>query len=103
MKSDEMRAVLDRWKASGLSLHAFGKREGVGYAKLIYWRRKFGEQGELPEDEGFALVQVIADAEREPESSDPVNVWLANGVSFEVPPGLDSSEFERIVRVLSSC
>jgi hypothetical protein len=103
MKSVEMRGVLKDWKASGLSLHAFGKREGVGYAKLIYWRRKFDERREPKTEERFAPVRVVPDAAPEPGSSDPVNVWLPNGVSFEVPPGLCSSDLERIVRVLSSC
>ena len=30
-------------------------------------------------------------------------VWLANGVSLEVPAGLDEGELQRLVGVLSGC
>ena len=42
-RAEEMRAALGRWKKSGLSLHAFAKREETSYSKLQYWRRSSGE------------------------------------------------------------
>ncbi|MCP3919677.1 MAG: hypothetical protein GY711_29440 [bacterium] len=42
-RAEEMRELFARWRESGQSLMAFGKAEGVSYAKLLYWRRKFGE------------------------------------------------------------
>ncbi len=36
-RAEEMRAALGRWKKSGLSLHAFAKREETSYSKLQYW------------------------------------------------------------------
>jgi hypothetical protein len=42
-RAEEMRELFARWKCSGQSLLAFGKAEGVGYAKLLYWRKKLGD------------------------------------------------------------
>jgi hypothetical protein len=35
-----MVEVFARWIDLGLSLRAFGEREGVWYSKLQYWQRK---------------------------------------------------------------
>lgn len=103
MKSDEMRAMFERWDASGLSLRAFGKREGIAYAKLLYWRRKFREESESGAVADLAPVRVVPDAVPEQAKAQLVGVWLPNGVSLEVPLGLDGAELERLMRVLSSC
>ena len=50
-----MRELFARWRDSGLSLMAFGKREGVAYSKLLYWRKKFA--GEPTE---FIPVEVVS-------------------------------------------
>ncbi len=44
MKKDvaaEMVHVFAKWKESGQSLQKFGASEGIGYAKLQYWKRRF--------------------------------------------------------------
>jgi hypothetical protein len=58
MKADEMSAVLARWKSSGQSLRSFGQREGIGYSKLIYWRRRLQEKA--PRSEKIELARVHA-------------------------------------------
>ncbi len=102
MKSEEMRGVFDRWRASGLSLLAFGKREEIGYSRLLYWRRKFKEEG-ASRDRLVDPVRVVPDPVPPEVAPEVVSVWLPNGVSLEVPLGLDGGELERLVQALSSC
>lgn len=33
-------AILDSWRAGGLSLRAFSRDNGIGYQRLLAWRRK---------------------------------------------------------------
>ena len=99
---EKMTAVLARWKESGESLRAFGKREGVSYSKLIYWRRRLEEKPRGPEKVELATVKVVAD---EPASAkpDPIGVWLPNGIALEIPPGVPSADLARVVETLSGC
>ena len=41
-REDEMRAVFARFEQSGMTLKAFGEREGISYTSLQYWRRMLG-------------------------------------------------------------
>ena len=106
-RADEMRAVFARFEESGLTLKAFGEREGISYTTLQYWRRKLRDASSPSRDTkksepvAFAPVRVIPDAAPAPRSS--YEVWLSNGVSLEVPPGFDGEDLRRLVDVLATC
>ena len=97
-KRAAMREVLATWKSSGLSLKAFGEREGIAYAKLLYWKKQ------LTPAPAFAPLEIV-DARPEPTAppAGVVSIWLANGISLEVPSTVTESDLARMVRVLSSC
>jgi len=104
-RAEEMRELFDRWARSGKSLMAFGRQEGVSYAKLLYWRRKFGDEavstaGAAPK---FVAVKVVAD--QQPQHADPgkFEVWLSNGIGIDVPSGFDEAELRRLVGAIQSC
>ena len=96
-----MRELIARWRESGLSLMAFGKREQVSYAKLLYWRRKFDGEKRRADEPQLVPVEVIADQPAPAPSK--IDVWLSNGVAFEVPTGFDEAELRRLIGVLQSC
>lgn len=111
-RKKEMREVFARWQASGQSLRAFSRREGIAYAKLMYWRRKLRQEetpaakgrGKLAAAEHGALVPVRIVRDQ------PANVegaWFeirtANGHALRVPPGCDEGELRRLVLVLATC
>jgi hypothetical protein len=103
----EMRALLGRREESGLSLLAFAKREKLSYAKLLYWDRKFRglevKRRKSAPKVDLMPVRVVPDAVSAEEPRAFLGVWLANGVSLEIPPGFDPVELERLVSVLSTC
>ena len=102
---EEMRELFAAWKESGKSLMAFGKQEGVSYAKLLYWRRKFERETGAAQGEAVELVpvEVIADGQLRESQPKKLEVWLANGVALDVPVGFDGDELRRLVDVLGSC
>ena len=109
-RADEMRAVFGRFEESGLSLKAFGEREGIPYTTLVYWRRKFsGKEGRKKTSRPAAApaamtpVRIVPDATTVHSRSDRFEVWLSNGVSLEVPSGFDELELRRLVGILSTC
>lgn len=101
-RAEEMRELFARWKRSGESLMAFGKREGVSYSKLLYWRRKFEGSARDGKPE-LVRVNVVADSVPSTVPREKFEVWLANGVALEVSCGFDEGELRRLVGVLQSC
>jgi hypothetical protein len=97
----EMVEVFERWKASGLSLRAFGKREEVSYSKLQYWQRKFRDAEPEPQKAELAPIRVVS-GEADPDAQ-VFEVCLANGVGLGVPVGFDEGELQRLIGVLSAC
>ena len=100
MRSEEMRATLSGWKESGLSLRAFGIREGVSYSKLVYWRRRLEPVKQKVE---LAPVRVLPAPEPPAAKSETIAIWLPNGVSLDVPPGASHEGLGRLVEILSQC
>ena len=107
-RANEMRELFARWRSSGQSLMAFGKQEGVSYAKLLYWRRKL--EGESRQAAALAEkpielmpVEVVTAPSPELAVSPKFEVWLANGLSVDLAPGFDEKELRRLIGVLQSC
>lgn len=109
----EMESVLGRWESSGLSLRRFGEREGIAYAKLLYWKKKLrgggrdqekGQgRGTTPSSAELVPVEVVADATSVPTDSSSYSIWLGNGIGVDVPLGFDEAEVRRLVALLCSC
>ncbi len=106
-RAEEMRELFVRWKKSDLSLAAFGKLEGVAYAKLLYWRRKLGDDAARRKAPSKAAASVLlAPVKVVPDPvpcAEKFEVWLTNGLSLDVAHGFDESELRRLVGVLLSC
>ena len=109
-RADEMREFFARWKDSGQSLKAFGKAEGVGYQKLMYWRGRLGDDARREPTKKtsaaaleFAPVHIVPDKPSAESRSPKFQVNLANGVSLGVEHGFDEHELRRLLGVLRTC
>ena len=97
-KRAAMRELFATWKSSGLSLKAFGERQGIAYAKLLYWKKR------LSDKPSFAPVRIVeAKAAAIDAPAEVVSIWLANGIALEVPSTMAESDLSRMVRVLATC
>ena len=109
-RDEEMRELFARWKRSGQSLLAFGKAEGVGYAKLLYWRKKLGDDARKATPPKRAAVsselvpvRVVPDPSQVQPAPGKFEVWFTNGTSLDVPAGFDEDELRRLLGVLLAC
>lgn len=105
----EMRKLLEDWRRSGLSLREFGRRKGLGYAKLVYWRRKLRlkrQRSEVADGAQVAdrwlPVRVIPSSVGA-DGTAAYEVRLANGLRVGVAAGFDAGELSRLMQVLASC
>jgi len=99
-REKEMRQWLGRWKRSGASLKVFGKRHGIAYSTLQYWRgrlKRAGKKG-LPK---FIPVGVV-EGER-PEAGKDFSIRLRNGFWIEVPSGYERQSLQSLLEDVSRC
>lgn len=101
--SDEERQwVLEEFRASGLSLAAFCRREGLCYATVGAWHRRerFGDNAEGTGT--VTLVELRSDSESTKEAGTEavIDVVLADGTRVCFSGGIDVSELARFCREL---
>lgn len=111
-RTEEMRELYSRWRRSGQSLRAFSRREGIAYAKLMYWHRKLRDSVEITpkpatrrsqESGEFVAVRVVTAPGRPDASPEWFEIRMASGHALRVPPGCDEIELRRLVAVLAAC
>jgi transposase-like protein len=105
---DEKQRLLDAWTKSGLSAHAFERREGLKKSCLWRWKRTVGEQAVSSEAKPrpaitFAPVHVA-------KSSPPITVvservqaevLLGRELRVRVFEGADVVQVSRLIQVLA--
>jgi len=86
--ADEAREVLERWRASGESVRAYGRDHGIDPQRLFYWRRKLGngaKRGPKRSERAIArLVPAVMRLEGATGEERAVVVRLPSGVIVEV-------------------
>jgi len=111
----EIRAVVERWERSGLTLTRFAEREGLSRKTLSKWRRRLGigddrvRRGRPPSDPLGKLRTSPAPLFTEVSPSllrlqAPVfEVVLRSGVTVRVPERFAADALRRLVQVLGEC
>ena len=115
----EMRAVLERWEGSGLSLSRFADREGVARKTLYRWRQRLGIGGDHLRAgrrgaasggksrgglEGSAMFTEVSTAVRTASSSSVTfEVVFAGGTTVRVPEYFDPGSLRSLLETLGKC
>ena len=82
-----------RWRASGLSMAAYGRKHNLNYAQLVWWRRRLQRNAASPP---LTLIPVVAAA----PSRDPIVIRLSGGIGIEVERGFDAGLLSAVVHAL---
>jgi hypothetical protein len=98
-RAAEMRGLIKRWEASGLSQRAFTEQEDVSYSAFQYWRRRLRD---MPSGEAVQLdpVRIIPERVLAPSAFE---VRTSGGMTLSVPAGFDEFELRRLLDVLAGC
>jgi hypothetical protein len=91
--TEEARAALHEWQASGLSLSEFAKVSGQSRGRLERWKRRL-EQASIP----LLPVRIVS----RPTPSSDFEVVLEGGRRVVVRGGFDGGELLRLVETLES-
>lgn len=111
----EVRAVVERWERSGLTLTGFAEREGLARKTLSRWRRRLGIGDDRvrrgrppmnPSNESRARAAALF-TEVSPSlltvQAPMFEVVLPSGVTLRVPERFEADALRRLVAVLAAC
>lgn len=94
----DARAVFVEQAASGLSLSAFARREGLEEGRLYRWRRELA--GEAKRPWAAASQPAVIELRAGPRPAERVEIVLASGVTLRVAETIDPSALARLVTAL---
>lgn len=82
---DEGRAALEAWRASGESLAAFARREGIDVQRLYWWKRRLGRTRTTARARATSSLSLVPAAVI--EAAAVVTIRLPNGIEIEAANG----------------
>ena len=93
----EARAVLQAWRASGLSMERFASQRGLVPQRLRWWKKKL-QDVEPTRSKSLSLLPVrVVDSAR----GTPIQVILPSGHIVRVGRGFDEETFSRVIALLA--
>ncbi len=93
----DARMALKELAASGLSVHAFARREGLDEERIYRWRRRFAA---MSAPHGDAAMPAIIELRPPQRRAEPIEIVLASGVTLRVADTIDPSALSRLVAAL---
>ena len=116
-RARQMRAVLERWKRSGVPLSRFAEREGIGRKTLYRWRLRLGVGGRrlrpgrpkrAPGSVGrVGAALTFLELKRQRPMAAPsamsFEVELGDGTTVRVPAGFDALALRALLDTLRQC
>lgn len=94
---NQAKQMMERWRASGLGVVPFTKREGISVRTFYRMRAKVGAADPC-------IVPVVVRSGSTPGgtvAASPFEVELASGMKIRVPSGFDAAELVRLVEALA--
>ncbi len=96
----DARRALEAWRASGLSLPAWCRQEGVAYERVRRWRSKLASGPRRPQTAALLPVQVL---ETERGMDGPgFELEFPRGLRLHVPSAFDEASLARLLRVVET-
>lgn len=96
----DARAVFVEQAASGLSLSAFAKREGIDDWRLYKWRRRLDDKKKSRAVAASAPTPAVIELRPSAQRVEHIEIVLASGVTLRVPETIDAAALARLVAAL---
>ncbi len=82
--------ILNQWRRSGMSMKSFSQENGIGYHRLISWRKKLKQKG----SRDFVQISVGG------SSGLSIEIVLTNGRIIRCVPGIDPVYIKTIIDLI---
>ncbi len=96
----DAQQALRAWRASGLSLAAWCRQQGLGYERVRRWRSQLASGRRRPQTPALLPVDVI-ESER-PAEVPGFELELPRGWRLHVPSAFDEASLLRLLRVVEA-
>ena len=93
-QSEFWEKELAEWESSGLKALEYCRMKGLGRHKFFYWKKKLSKTP--------VTMEFIEIPRTKPENKRPDLVIRKGQFTVKIPPGFDSSNLERVLKVLES-
>jgi hypothetical protein len=93
-REEDARGVIEEWRASGLTMAAFARQEGVNVKRLQRWRFRLDHEQRV--EPRFVSVAMESGA----MGPQPLCIVVGD-LRVEVPQGFHEETLLRVIRVLS--
>jgi len=90
----DWRALVEGQAASGRSVVAYCREQGVSASQYYRWRRAYGSQRADSGEGGFVELTAVGET---PVAGSGVAVVTAHGWRLDVEPGFDAATLERVL------
>ena len=94
------RATLRALAASGLTVRAYARREGLDEERLYRWRRRFAAESVSHGGEAPSATPAIIEFRPSLPRAERIEIVLSSGVTLRVAETIDPSALARLVAVL---
>ena len=103
-REPEAAAVLDAWRASGVTLSEFAREQGLDPKLLVRWRRRLEAAGAIPARVAFHPVQLLGlpRSDSAIRDADRIEIVLGDGCAVRVPQGFAAEDLSRVLDVVRS-
>jgi hypothetical protein len=99
----DAQRVLEAWRASGLELSAWCRREGVEYERVRRWRSQLGVRSRRAAPSSAATFLPVRVVGSDPSPEGPsFELDLSRGMRLHVPPQFDERSLTRLLSVLEA-
>ena len=106
MTTEERQAYWEekvkRWQASGMSMHAWSKKQGISDKTLGNWRRKLQRQKEAQERVPSGWQEVKRTSSVRPIATG-IKLEINECIKIELKQGFDPQLLMDVVRVVKQC
>jgi hypothetical protein len=95
---EDAERVLAAWRASGLELSVWCRREGLGYERVRRWRGQLASHQPRVKKSVLLPVEVMGDSQT--ALAGAFELELAQGRRLRVPSDFDETALARLIRVV---
>lgn len=102
--TEEIAALVEEYRSSGLTQRAYARRKGLGLSTLTIWLRR-ARAGRVEGDSGRPRIVAVRLTEGnglvDPDAPSGFELRLAGGINLSIPVNFDERALRRLLPLLA--